>query len=62
MKNQQIKVLNLNPHFINRWVSYFMEYLMDIWQIIFKQGDKHLSKLFPRSFYGGIHLLQFLNA
>ena len=58
MKNQ---VLQLDPHFINRW-GYFMGYLMGLWQIIFKQGDKHLSKLLPGYLYGGIPFLQILNA
>ena len=60
MKNQEIKgSLNLDPHFINKWV--FNAIFDFFWQIIFKQGDKHLYKLLHRSLYGGIHLLQFIN-
>ena len=40
------------------WV--FLEHFMDPWYIIFKLGDKYLSKFLPLSWYGDIHFLQFL--
>ena len=61
MKNEKIKVLYLDPNFINRW-GYLMGYLMRDWQIIFNQRDKHLSKLLPHFLRAGVHFLKFLNA
>ena len=60
MKNHEIK-LSFTLEAPNRR-GYFMGYQMGLWQIIFKQGDKHLSKLLPRSLYGSIHFLLLLSA
>ena len=55
MKNKEIKgSLTLGLPSYNS-TGCFMGYLMGLWQVIFESGDKHLSKLVPRSLNGGIH-------
>ena len=60
MNNQKVKGnFTLDPNFGNRW-RYFMGFLMGLWWVIFKFGEKYLSKL-PPPLYGVIHFLRFLN-